>query len=154
MSLIVIWQQLQAGYPNKANSTEMAEYKLRFSEETTENEGRRETLDELIDFMKEMEGLTMTVITLDDEQSENWDKDEQNDFDYQDYYGQEIIQQIQTHDPDARCIVVRNAQKQPVAMATRYPEMPGWQGIGVEKRLRTDIRNMIGLDDYALEEPI
>ncbi len=132
----------------------MAEYKLRFTEETQESDGRRETLDELINFMKAMEGLTMTVITLDDEQSENWDKDNKDDFDYQDYYGREIIQQIQTQHPDTGCVIIRNAQEQPVAMAAKYPEDPGWQGIGIDIRLRTDIRNRIGLDDYELEDPV
>ena len=60
----------------------MAEYKLRFTDETQESDSRQETLDDLIDFMREMEGLTMTVVTLDDEQSENWDKDDKDDFDY------------------------------------------------------------------------
>ncbi len=132
----------------------MAEYKLKFTEEAQESDGRQETLDELINFMKVMEGLTMTVVTLDDEQSENWDKDENNGFDYQDYYGKEIIQQIQAQDPDTCCVIIRNTQKEPVAMAAKYPENPGWQGIGIDIRLRTDIRNMTGLDDYELDEPI
>ncbi len=132
----------------------MAEYKLKFTEEAQESDGRQETLDELINFMKAMEDLTMTVVTLDDEQSENWDKDGESNPDYQDYYGKEIIQQIQTHDPDTHCVVIRNAQQQPVAMAAKHLETPGWQGIGIDKRLRTEIRNMIGLDDYELEEPI
>lgn len=132
----------------------MAEYKLKFTEETPQSEGKQETLDELIHFMKQMEGLTMTVITLDDAQSENWDKDGKDEFDYQDYYGKEVIQQIQQQDPDARCVIIRNAQQLPVAMAAKYPEQPGWQGIGIDIRLRTDIRNMMGLDDYELEEPI
>ncbi|MDP7155143.1 MAG: hypothetical protein QF493_11590 [Rhodospirillales bacterium] len=132
----------------------MPEYKLRFTDETQESDGRQETLNDLINFMKEIEGLTMTVVTLDDEQSENWDKDDKSDFDYQDFYGREIIQQIQTQDPDTACVVIRNAQQQPVAMAAKSPEDPGWQGIGIDVRLRTDIRNMIGLDDYELEEPL
>ncbi len=132
----------------------MAEYKLKFTEEAQESDGRQETLDELINFMKAMEDLTMTVVTLDDEQSENWDKDGESDPDYQDYYGKEIIQQIQTHDPNAHCVVIRNTQQLPVAMAARDPENLGWQGIGIDKRLRNEIRDMIGLDDYELEEPI
>ena len=132
----------------------MAEYKLKFTEEAQEDDGKQETLDELISFMKEMQGLTMTVITLDDEQSENWDKDGKDDIDYQDYYGKEIIQQIQQHDPEASCVVIRNAQLQPVAMAAQFPEGSEWQGIGIDSRLRSEIRNMIGLDDYDLEEPI
>ncbi len=131
----------------------MSGYKLNL-EDPPEDDGRQETLDELISFMKDMEGLTMTVITLDNEQSINWDKDGDDDFDYQDYYGKEIIQQIQQHDPDARCIVIRNAQQQPVAMAAKHPDEPGWQGIGIDSRLRTEIRNMIGLDEYELDEPI
>jgi len=132
----------------------VTEYKLKFTEETAESDGKQETLDELIYFMKEMEGLTMTVITLDDEQSENWDKDGQDDFDYQDYYGKEIIQQIQQHDPEARCVIIRNSQQLPLAMAANHPDQPGWKGIGIDSRLRTNIRNMIGLDDYELEEPL
>lgn len=132
----------------------MAEYKLKFTEENQDNDGKQETLDELIHFMKEMEGLTMTVITLDDEQSENWDKGGKDDFDYQDYYGKEVIQQIKQHNPEARCVIIRNAQQQPVAMAAKYPGETSWQGIGIDIRLRTDVRNMIGLDDYDLDEPI
>ena len=132
----------------------MAEYKLRFTDETQESDSRQETLDDLIDFMREMEGLTMTVVTLDDEQSENWDKDDKDDFDYQDYYGREIIQQIQTQDSATACVVIRNARQQPVAMAVKYSGDPGWRGIGIDVRLRTDIKNMIGLDDYELEEPL
>ncbi len=132
----------------------MAEYKLKLTEEAQQSDGRQETLDELINFMKAMESLTMTVVTLDPEQSENWDKDDENSFDYQDYYGKEIIQQIQTHDPDTQCVVIRNIQQLPVAMAARHPDSPGWQGIGIDKRLRNEIRDMIGLDDYELEEPI
>tara|TARA_B100001079_G_scaffold246725_1_gene235509 strand:+ start:50 stop:448 length:399 start_codon:yes stop_codon:yes gene_type:complete len=132
----------------------MPEYKLRFTDETQESDGRQETLNDLINFMKEIEGLTMTVVTLDDEQSENWDKDDKSDFDYQDFYGREIIQQIQTQDPDTACVVIRNAQQQPVAMAAKYSGEPGWRGMGIDVRLRTDIRNMIGLDDYELEEPV
>ncbi len=132
----------------------MAEYKLKFTEEAQQGDGRQETLNELLDFMKAMEGLTMTVVTLDDEQSANWDKDGENDFDYQDYYGKEVIQQIQTHDPDAQCVVIRNTMLLPVAMAANHPEGPGWQGIGIDKRLRAEIRDMVGLDDYDLEEPI
>ncbi len=132
----------------------MSDYKLNLTEEPLEDEGRKETLDELISFMKDMEGLTMTVITLDNEQSTNWDRDGDDDFDYQDYYGKEIIQQIQQHDPEARCIIIRNSQLQPVAMAAKYPENPDWQGIGIDSRLRTEIRNMIGLDEYELEAPI
>ncbi len=132
----------------------MLEYKLRFTDKTQESDGRQETLDDLINFMKEMEGLTMMVVTLDDEQSENWDKDDKDDFDYQDYYGGEIVQQIQTQDPDTACVVIRNAQQQPVAMATKYSGEPDWRGMGIDVRLRIDIRNMIGLDDYELEEPV
>ena len=132
----------------------MPEYKLRFTDETQETGSRQETLDDLIDFMREMEGLTMTVVTLDNEQSENWDKDGKDDFDYQDYYGREIIQQIQTQNSGTTCVVIRNAQQQPVAMAAKHPGDPGWRGIGIDVRLRTDIKNMIGLDDYELEEPL
>jgi len=132
----------------------MTGYKLNLHEEPQEDDGKQETLDELINFMKDMEGLTMTVITLDSEQSDNWDKDGEKDFDYQDYYGKEIVQQIQEHDPDASCIIIRNSQSQPVAMAAKFPDNPGWQGIGIDIRLRTEIRNMIGLDDYELDEPI
>ncbi len=132
----------------------MPEYKLKFTEDSQEDDGRQETLHELISFMKEMEGLTLTVISLDEEQSENWDKDDDRDFDYQDYYGREIIQQIQEYDPDAGCVVIRNANGLPVAMAAKHVDGPGWQGIGVDRRLRNEVGSMIGLDDYELEEPI
>ncbi len=135
----------------------MSEYQLKFTEEPAED-NRQEVLDELIAFMRDMEGLTMTVVTLDTEQSDNWDKDGEGEFDYQDYYGQQIIQQIREIDADAECLVIRNQQLLPVAMASSQIDSAtgsiGWQGIGIEKRLRNEISNMIGLDDYQLEAPI
>jgi hypothetical protein len=127
----------------------MPEYKLKFTEETTDDR-RQETLNELISFMQELQGLTMTVVTLDEEQSENWDKEGDGDFDYQDYYGKQIIQQIKAFDQEAECVVIRNNQHLPVAMANK---LSGWQSLGVEKRLRIEVSKMIGLDDYQLEAP-
>ncbi len=135
----------------------MSEYKLKFTEEANDD-SRQETLDELINFMRDMEGLTMSVVTLDAEQSTNWDKDAEGEFDYQDYYGKQIIQQIQEYDTEAECIVIRNRDHLPVAMASdgskTSNDNTGWQGIGIDKRLRAEIAGMIGLDDYQLEEPL
>ncbi len=133
----------------------MSEYQLKFAEEAPQD-NRQETLDELIQFMRGMEGLTMSVVTLDEEQSENWDKE--GEFDYQNYYGEQIVQQILEVDTDAECIVIRNGEYLPVAMASSHSDestdRAAWQGIGIDKRLRTEIAGMIGLDDYDLEEPL
>ncbi len=133
----------------------MSEYQLKFTEETPQD-NRQETLNELILFMRGMEGLTMSVVTLDVEQSENWDKE--GKFDYQNFYGEQIIQKIMEVDTNAECIVIRNSEHLPVAMASSHSDKSTdtatWQGIGVDKRLRTEITNMIGLDDYDLENPL
>ncbi len=133
----------------------MSDYQLKFTEKTPQD-NRQETLNELIQFMRGMEGLTMSVVTLDVEQSENWDKE--GKFDYQNFYGEQIVQKIMEVDTNAECIVIRNSEHLPVAMASSHSDKSTdtttWQGIGVDKRLRTEIINMIGLDDYDLENPL
>ena len=136
----------------------MPEYQFKFTDGSTDDR-RQETLNELISFMKNMEGLTLSVVTLDEDQSEKWDIDGEDSFDYQDYYGKQIVQQVQEFDTEVECLVIRNQQHLPVAMAnSQSKDSPdsttSWQGIGVEKRLRTQIASMIGLDDYQLEEPL
>lgn len=126
----------------------MAEYKLKFTEEQEEEDNsRQETLRELVDFMDEMDDLAMAVITLNDEQSLNWDSE--GETDYQDYYGQEIIHQI-ADDGETQALVIRNAQKLPVAMASRNPDAI-WQGISIDKRLRADIAALLQIDESSLE---
>jgi hypothetical protein len=132
----------------------MAEYKLKFTEEGTEDEGRQETLNELIDFMRQMEGLSMSVVTLDDTQSINWDKEGDDEPDYQDQYGAEIIRQVQSYG-DTDSVVVRNTQHLPVALAMSHPDgAGGWQGIGIDKRLRGEIAQMMALDEDDLDQPM
>ena len=147
---------MQNGWPSNKENT-MPEYKLKLTEETTAD-NRQETLNELLDFMREMQGLTMSVVTLDEVQSKNWDKEGESEIDYQDYYGKQIVRQIQEFDTDAECLVIRNLEQLPVALACgrsgELDERAAWQGIGIDKRLRKEIAQMIGLDDYQLEEPI
>ena len=68
----------------------MPEYKLKFTE--PENDLRQRTLDDISAFVKAMYGRELAVVTLDRAQSAQWDGE--GAFDYQEYYGQEIINQI------------------------------------------------------------
>jgi len=128
----------------------MPEYKLKFTEENdSADEGRQDTLNELHAFMHDMEGRAMAVITLDAEQSENWDTE--GDIDYPQEYGQQIIGQL-TADPeeDAETLVIRNHDELPIAMGVLDTEGK-WQGIGIDKRLRQEISDMMDLNNDDLE---
>lgn len=123
----------------------MAKYQLNLTE--PDDDSRQKTLDELTGFIRQMDRQSLTVVTLDDEQSANWDQ-EGGGFDYQDFYGQQIISQTAGEDNDS--LVIRNAQRLPVALAMRF-ENSGWRGIGVDKRLRGEIEAILQIDEGELE---
>lgn len=122
----------------------MAKYQLNLSE--SDDESRQKTLDELTGFVRQMNTDALTVITLDEEQSTNWDQE--GGFDYQDYYGQQIINQSANEENDS--LVIRNAQRLPVALAMRF-QNAGWQGIGVDIRLRKEIEVLLHINEAELE---
>ncbi len=122
----------------------MAKYPLNLSE--SDDESRQQTLDELTGFVRQMNTDSLTVITLDEEQSTNWDQ--QDGFDYQDYYGQQIINRLAGEENDS--LVIRNAQRLPVALAMRF-ENAGWRGIGVDVRLRKEIEIILQINEDDLE---
>jgi len=112
----------------------MPEYRLQFTETEQEDESRQRTLGELHAFIATMDGRPLAVVTLDEAQSELWDRD--GDFDYQDAYGRQIIDQVT--DGITETLVIRNGDGLPVALAA-LDEDAGWQGIGIDKRLRFEI---------------
>jgi len=121
----------------------MPEYQLKFTDETTEEEeSRQRTLDELHTFIATMDGRPLAVVTLDKEQSELWDQD--GDIDYQDAYGCQIVRQID--DSITETLVIRNYQGLPVALAAQG-ENCGWQGLGIDKRLRVEIATIMQNDE-------
>ena len=122
----------------------MAKYQLNLSE--SDDESRQKTLDELTGFVHQMNTDSLTVITLDEEQSTHWDQE--GGFDYQDYYGQQIIDQSAEEENDS--LVIRNAQRLPVALAMRF-QNAGWRGIGVDVRLRKEIEVLLHIDEAELE---
>lgn len=122
----------------------MPEYKLKLSEE--EDDLRQETLDELSAFAAAMDGRPLAVVTLDAEQSEQWDQE--GDIDYQDEYGRQIVAQV--NDGVTETLVVRNADGLPVALAAKHADA-GWQGIGVDERLRFEVATMLQIDETELE---
>jgi hypothetical protein len=122
----------------------MEKYQLNLSE--SDDESRQKTLDELTGFVRQMKTDALTVITLDEEQSTNWDQE--GGFDYQDYYGQEIINQLAGEENDS--LVIRNAQCLPVALSIRF-DNAGWQGIGVDVRLRKEVEALLKINEAELE---
>lgn len=122
----------------------MEKYQLNLSE--SDDESRQKTLDELTGFVHQMNTDALTVITLDEEQSTNWDQE--GGFDYQDYYGQQIINQSANEENDS--LVIRNAQRLPVALVMRF-QNAGWQGIGVDVRLRKEIEVLLHINEAELE---
>jgi len=122
----------------------MAKYQLNLSE--SDDESRQKTLDELTGFVHQMNTDSLTVITLDEEQSTHWDQE--GGFDYQDYYGQQIINQSAGEENDS--LVIRNAQRLPVALAMRF-QNAGWRGMGVDVRLRKEIEVLLHINEAELE---
>ncbi|OQX31036.1 MAG: hypothetical protein B0D96_08295 [Candidatus Sedimenticola endophacoides] len=120
----------------------MPEYKLKFTDEVDIDETRKETLAELHAFIGQMDGRPLAVVTLDEEQSRLWDLE--GDIDYQDEFGRQIIQQIS--DGETETLVIRNHEGLPVALAALDPGL-GWQGIGIDKRLRFEIATMLQNDE-------
>ena len=121
----------------------MEDHRLNFA--TAEDDTRQKTLDEIGAFIKSMYGRALAVVTLDTEQSLQWDQD--GGFDYQDYYGQQIIDQIA--DGETETLVIRNAQGLPVALARREPDAK-WRGLGIEKRLRQNFVDVLQISEQDL----
>lgn len=125
----------------------MPEYQLKFTEEEDiEEESRRRTLDELHAFIATMDDRPLAVVTLDTEQSMLWDQN--GEIDYQDAFGRQIIGQIS--DGETETLVIRNCDGLPVALAA-LDEAGGWQGLGIDARLRFEIATMLQNDETELE---
>ena len=106
---------------------------------------RQKTLDEISAFIKSMYGRALAVVTLDADQSVHWDKE--SEFDFQHYYGQQIIDQIA--DGKTETLVIRNVQGLPVALAQRNNDST-WRGIGIDKRLRIKVVDMLKISEQEL----
>lgn len=123
----------------------MPEYKLTFTEEEVED-SRQQTLDEIAAFTQQMDGRPLAIVTLDAEQSLLWDQE--GEIDYQDQFGRAITRQVT--DGETETLVIRNAEGLPVALAA-LDENAGWEGIGVDKRLRFEVATMLQIDETVLE---
>lgn len=123
----------------------MPEYKLKLSENDFE-ESRQRTFEELLSFIDQMDGRPLAVVTLDQEQSALWDRE--IDVDYQDAFGRQIVEQVT--DGTTETLVIRNVEGLPVALATLNRDA-GWQGIGIDKRLRFEIAAMFQNDETEIE---
>jgi len=124
----------------------MPEYKLKFTEETDVDESRQRTLEEIYSFVDSMDGRPLAIVNLDAEQSMLWDQE--GDIDYQDEYGRQIIGQIS--DGVTETLVIRNHEGLPVSLAA-IDSVAGWQGIGIDKRLRFEIATMLQNDETEFE---
>lgn len=125
----------------------MSEYQLKFTEETeADDESRQRTLNELHAFITTMDARPLAVVTLDKEQSLLWDQD--GDIDYQDEYGRQIVEQIS--DGTTETLVIRNIEGLPVALAA-LDGNNGWQGIGIDKRLRFEVATAMQNDETEFE---
>ena len=121
----------------------MEDYRLKFI--TAEDDPRKKALNAISIFIASMYGRALAVITLDAAQSVQWDQTD--DFDYQDYYGQQIIDQIANS--ETQTLVIRNAQGLPVALARRDHDSQ-WRGLGIEKRLRHQVMGMLQIPEQDL----
>jgi hypothetical protein len=124
----------------------MPKYQLTFTEELHDDDSRQRTLDELSTFAATMDNRPLAIVTLNPEQSTLWD--EEGEIDYQHEYGQQIIAQIA--DGTIETLVIRNCDGLPVALAA-LGEDSGWQGIGIDKRLRFEIATMLQNDETEFD---
>ncbi len=125
----------------------MPEYQLKFTGETDDrDESRQRTLDEIYAFMTGMDDRPLAIVTLNEQQSGQWDQD--GDIDYQDEYGRQIIAQVS--DDVTETLVIRNHQGLPVALAAREPGT-GWQGLGIDERLRFEVATALQNDETEFE---
>lgn len=125
----------------------MPEYQLKFTEgEEDDAAGRQRTLDELTAFVATMDGRPLAVVTLNEEQSAQWDLE--GDVDYQDAYGRQIVEQVS--DGVTETLVIRNCAGLPVALGALH-EGGSWRGIGIDTRLRFEIAIMLQNDESELE---
>ena len=120
----------------------MPDYELKFLDpdfvSREEQEQRQKTIDELSAFAHTMQGRPLAVVTLDELQSDQWDQTDE--FDYQDHYGREIINQVS--DGETETLVIANVWGLPVALAARGDD-GRWQGLGVDQRLRETIAGVL-----------
>jgi hypothetical protein len=124
----------------------MAEYQLKLGEEDIE-ETRRRTLEEIHGFIETMHERPLAIVTLDEQQSMLWDQE--GDVDYQDEYGRQIVASV-SEDGVTETLVVRDINGMPVALASR-DEVAGWQGLGIDKRLRLEVATMLLNDETEFE---
>ena len=119
------------------------EYQLRFTEQglggQDEQQQRRQTLDELTTIIHSMRDRPLAVVSLDELQSDQWDQE--GDVDYQNHYGQAIIDQVA--DGETETLVINNVWGLPVALSIRDDD-GRWQGLGVDPRLREEIEATLG----------
>ncbi len=122
----------------------MPAYKLSLT--PPDDDVRQQVLTEIDAFLNAMYGRELAVVTLDEEQSTNWDK--KCDLDYQDYYGQEIIRQVA--DGVTQALVIRSDKGLPLALALR-DEHGNWEGIGIAEGLRQQVTTMMFIPEDELE---
>ncbi|MEW8027153.1 MAG: hypothetical protein AB2792_07200 [Candidatus Thiodiazotropha sp.] len=123
----------------------MSDYSLKFTEDPIE-ESRQRTIDEIHQFIRLMDGRPLAVVTLDDAQSDLWDSEEK--VDYQNIYGRQIVSQIS--DGITETLLIRNNEGFPLALAA-LSSVDGWQGIGIDKRLRFEVARMFQNDETEFE---
>ena len=120
----------------------MAEYEMKFLDPNfvppEEVDERQKTLDELSAFVFQLRGRPLAGVTLDETQSSQWDQ--KGDVDYQDYYGGEIVSQVD--DGETEALVIHNDKGLAVALAAKN-EDGGWQGLGVDERLREVVAELL-----------
>ena len=125
----------------------MPEYQLKFTEEQeTDDKSRRRTLNDLHAFIATMDARPLGIVTLNRKQSMLWDQD--GDIDYQDEYGRQIVEQVS--DGTSETLVIRNIEGLPVALAA-LDQDKGWQGIGIDKRLRFEVATALQNDETEFE---
>lgn len=124
----------------------MPEYRLNLTEDDPEEISRQRTLQEIHQFIANMDGRPLAIATLNAEQSRLWD--DQGDIDYQDAFGRQIIKEI-SGDGSSETLVIRSCQGLPLALAARGDR--GWQGLGIDRRLRSEIAPLLQNDENDFE---
>ena len=97
--------------------------------------GRSRILGELKTFMERFDNGKIAVLAMDSDNSELWDQ-ENIESDFQQEMGEAVIEKLSEAVVDAA--VVCNDQDLPVLLLGKN-EAGDWDGIGVDKRLRSEV---------------
>ena len=101
--------------------------------------GRSRVLSQLKSFIRRFDDAKIVILAMDSSQSQQWDE-ENNDRDFQNEIGSEVISKIS--DQPVTAAILCCDRTLPVLLLCKN-ENDEWDGIGVDKRLRSEVKMVL-----------